>query len=377
MNQVEPRSQGLSRFAADLPAVDDFISLGEGNTPLLSLPVLARQLGIGQLSAKLESQNPTGSYKDRVATMSLSLARQRGQNGWIATSSGNAGLSMAAYGTRAGLPGFLCLVASAPLEKRQPLMPYSIGVVAVEGVGRRSKASTDNSLFDHVRSAAERHDLYLAITAHEFNPEGMRGIDTIAYELVEQAPDASHVYVPTGGGGLATAIGRGLRHRESAAKVVICQPNGCSPIARHLNHEIPSPVIETCESEISALQIPHPPDGVPAAKTVLDSGGWATATEDDAILAAQRRLAETEGVFVEPASAASLACLERDVAEARIGFDAHVVLILTGAGWKDLSRFGAEAAAILPAELDEVPACVDDWAATSIPGFRRTDFVAR
>ncbi|PXY28649.1 pyridoxal-phosphate dependent enzyme [Prauserella flavalba] len=377
MNQVEPRNQGLNRFAADLPAVDQFVSLGEGNTPLLPLPSLARQLGLARLSAKLESQNPTGSYKDRVAAMSLSLARQRGQNGWIATSSGNAGLSMAAYGTRAGLPGFLCLVASAPLEKRQPLMPYSIGVVAVEGVGRRSKASTDNGLFDHVRSAAERHDLYLAITAHEFNPEGMRGIDTIAYELVEQAPDASHVYVPTGGGGLVTAIGRGLRARRSAAKVIICQPSGCSPIVRHLSREIPSPVIETCESDISALQIPHPPDGVSAVEAVLDSAGWATATGDNAILAAQRRLAETEGVFVEPASAAALACLERDVAEARIGAGAHVVLILTGAGWKDLGRFGAEAAAIDPAELDEVPARVDDWAEASVPGSSCTDFVAR
>ena len=116
--------QGLGRYAADLPAVSRYVDLGEGNTPLLTLPRLADLLGVSQVYAKMECCNPTGSYKDRVAAMSLSLALDRGCRGWIATSSGNAGLAFAAYGARAGLPGFLCMVASAPLEKRVPLMPY-------------------------------------------------------------------------------------------------------------------------------------------------------------------------------------------------------------------------------------------------------------
>lgn len=357
--------QGLSRFAADLPPVDDFVSLGEGDTPLLRLNVLAERLKLERLSAKVESHNPTGSYKDRVAALSLSLARQRRSAGWIATSSGNAGVAMAAYGARAGLPGFLCLVASAPLEKRLPLIPYGIGVVAVDGAGRQSTGKADTSLMDEVCHAARQHNLYLGITAHAFNPAGMRGIDTISYELAEQAPGATHVYVPTGGGGLLTAIARGLQHRAMAAKVIACQPSGCAPIVRFLNRTISSPEIDRCESEISALQLPCPPDGALASDAVTRSQGWGTAPDDEAILAAQRLLAETEGVFVEPASATALAALIDDLEQGRLHHDSHPVLILTGAGWKDLSRYTSEAENLPLVALPEVSERIDKWAAAT------------
>ncbi|MFC0530309.1 pyridoxal-phosphate dependent enzyme [Phytohabitans kaempferiae] len=359
------RGAGLGRFAADLPAVDEFVSLGEGDTPLIPLDVLARRLGLRHLSAKMESLNPTGSYKDRVAAMSLSLARQRGDTGWIATSSGNAGLAMAAYGTRAGLPGFLCLVASAPLEKRLPLMPYPIGLVAVDGVGRQSTGTSESVLFDHVCAAAERHRLFLGVTAHAFNPDGMRGIDTIGYELAEQAPDATHVYVPTGGGGLLVAVARGLRHRNHPARVVVAQPEGCAPIVRFLDGEVPRPAVDRCDTDISALQLPHPPDGQLAADAVLHSRGWGTAADDKAILSAQRLLAATEGVFVEPASAATVACLLADVERGRITADDHPVLLMSGAGWKDLGRFAEDVDRLPMVDLAGVPDRVDAWAATA------------
>lgn len=360
---MAPRGQGLSRFAADLPPVEDFVSLGEGDTPLLPLDVLAKRLKLRQLSAKLESQNPTGSYKDRVASMSLSLARQRHSAGWIATSSGNAGLAMAAYGARAGLPGFLCLVASAPIEKRLPLMPYSIGVVAVEGVGRQSTGRSDSGLVEQVCAAANQHNLYLGITAHAFNPAGMRGIDTIAYELAEQAPTATHVYVPTGGGGLLAAIARGLEQRAMSVKVIACQPSGCAPIVQFLSGQIDAPEIERCDSDISALQIPRPPDGTLAADAVERANGWGTAVDDEAILAAQRLLAETEGIFVEPASATGLAALIEDLENRRLGASDHPVLILTGAGWKDLSRFTTEAEHLPLVDPGEVTERIDKWIA--------------
>lgn len=355
--------RGLSRFASDLPPVEEFISLGEGDTPLVPLNTLAGRLGLDRLSAKLESQNPTGSYKDRVAAMSLSLARQRHNAGWIATSSGNAGLAMAAYGARAGLPGFLCLVASAPLEKRLPLMPYSIGVVAVEGVGRQSTGKTDTVLVDQVCAAADRHDLYLAITAHAFNPAGMRGIDTIAYELADQAPDATHVYVPTGAGGLLAAIARGLEHRAMQVRVIACQPSGCAPIVSFLEGNVDTPEIERCESDISALQIPHPPDGTLAVDAVQRSNGWGTTVNDEQILLAQRLLAKSEGVFVEPASAAALACLISDLDHHRIHAQDHPVLIFTGAGWKDLGRFADDAAGLTHVDLGHVDEHIDKWVA--------------
>lgn len=367
-----PTPRGLCRFAADLPAVDRLVSLGEGDTPLLPLDALARQLGLRALSGKVESLNPTGSYKDRVAAMSLSLALQRGHRGWIATSSGNAGLSFAAYGARAGLPGFLCVVSSAPAEKRIPLVPYGIGLAAVDGVGHGTSGSAGTALMEQVRAAALRHGLFLGITANAFNPDGMRGIDTIGYELAEQAPDATQVYVPTGGGGLLVSVARGLAHRGATPKVVACQPAGCAPVARFVEGGIGEPVVARCDTDVSALQLPNPPDGVTAADAVAASAGWGCAVGDTDILAAQRLLARVEGVFVEPASATALAALIADVERGRVGPDDHPVLILTGAGWKDLGRFAADAGRLPTVPLDAVTARIEDWAA-ALPTGRATN----
>lgn len=354
-------SEGVSRFAVDLPPVERFVSLGEGDTPVIELPALASRVGLRRLSAKMESQNPTGSYKDRIAAMSLSLARQHGHAGWIATSSGNAGLSMAAYGTRAGLPGFLCMVSSAPKEKRLALLPYAVEVVNIDGVGRKGTAQLATALMEQVRLAADQQNLFLGITAHAFNPSGMRGADTIGYELAEQVPDATHVYVPTGGGGLLTAIARGLRHRDMPAKIIACQPAGCAPIVFFLKGSSDAPAISRCDSDISALQLPRPPDGALAATAVQTSGGWGTAPDDAAILEAQRLLARTEGVFVEPAAAASLAAVLSDVDRRRLQPADHPVLVLTGAGCKDLARFEADDARVPLIAVDEVASRVDKW----------------
>lgn len=126
-------------------------------------------------------------------------------------------------------------------EKRAPLVPYGVGIVTVSGVGRQATASAENDLFRHVSGAAERHGLFLGITAHAFNPDGMRGVDTLGYELAGQLPDATHVYLPAGGGGLLTATVRGLRHRGMTARVVAAQPSGCAPIVRYLQARSPSP----------------------------------------------------------------------------------------------------------------------------------------
>lgn len=360
--------RGMGRFAADLPEVDEFVSLGEADTPLLGLDVLAARLQLPRLWAKDETGNRTGSYKDRIAAMSVSLARQQGKAGWIATSSGNAGAAMAAYGVRAGLPGLLCLVGSAPMEKLLPLLPYGIGVLSVQGAGRHSTTTGDTGLLEQVCSAAERHNLYVAITAHRYNPAGMRGADTIGYELAEQVDSITHVYVPVGGGGLLAAIARGLENRGLSCRLIACQPAGCAPVVRFLNGQLPIPEIERCDSGISALQLPAPPDGQLAADAVAGSHGWGVAPSDDDILAAQRLLAETEGIFVEPAAAAGLAALLSDREQGRLDDDAEPVLVLTGAGWKDLTRFAADADLLPRVELGELETGIDKWATASLGG---------
>lgn len=352
----------LSSYAAELPAFDRMVTLGEGVTPVLELDTVAGRLGLHRLSAKMEICNPTGSYKDRIAAMSVSLAVQRGDRGWVATSSGNAGLAMAAYGARARLPGFLCLVGSAPLWKRLPLVPYGVDIVAIDGVGQHSTATSDEELFEQVRAAAVRRDLYVGITAHAFNPDGMRGVDTIGYELADELPAATHFYVPVGGGGLLTAIGRGLARRAMPAALVACQPTGCAPVVGYLDGSLAVPEITRCESKISALQLARPPDGALAAEAVRVSDGWGTAVTDEEIYAAQRMLAAMEGISVEPASAAGLAALIADVQDARLSRKDHPVLILTGAGWKDLQRFAAHAERIPHIGPTDVGARIDTWA---------------
>ncbi|TDE13520.1 pyridoxal-phosphate dependent enzyme [Jiangella asiatica] len=353
---------GLARWAGDLPAVDEFVTLGEGGTPVVGLDRLAARLGLGQLTAKLETANPTGSYKDRVAAMTVSLARHDGYRGWVATSSGNAGIAMAAFGARAGLPGFLCVVSTAPQEKRLPLMPYGIGVLAVEGVGDGASASAGTGLLANVAAAAEEHQLFLAITANAYNPQGMRGIDTLGYELAEQVPDMTHAYTPAGGGGLVASLARGLAARSMPAAVIACQPRGCAPIARHLAGEIDRPLVERCDTLVSGLQLPAPPDGQLAVDAVRACGGWGSAVDDDAIVQAQQLLAATEGIFVEPAAATSVAALLDDHKNGRLSSDDHPVLILTGAGWKDQSRYATQAARIPTAQVDDVPRVIADWA---------------
>lgn len=327
----------LARFADRLDLPGPLVTLGEGDTPLVPLERLGAEIGVPRLMGKLEFVSPSGSYKDRIAAASMTHALARGQRGWIATSSGNAGMALATYGARAGLRGILFTVANIPREKLLPLLALGTEVHRVAGVGEGGTKEAEAALFKGVKASATRHDLFLGITAHAYNPEGMRGVDTLAYELHEAAPDARAVYVPTGGGGLAAAIGRGLQERAAEAAVVVCQPEGCAPIVRYLDGEIDRPVIDTCESGISALQLPGPPDGTLAADAVRRSGGWGSTASDDDIRAARRLLGATEGIFVEGAAASALAAAIADRRRGRLRAEDRVILVLTGAGTKDLN----------------------------------------
>jgi threonine synthase len=351
------------RFARDLPVVDQFVSLSEGDTPLVPLNKLARHLRMGRLSAKMESRNPTGTFHDRASAMSMSLARTRRKKGWIATGSVVTGMSLAAYGARAGLPGLLYLVTSEPQRDYVPLLPYGVEVVGVEGSvdGVTSKAMEE--MFERIAVSAEQHNLYLATSVHTHNHDGMRGLDTIGYELAEQAPKASHVYVPTGGGGLVAAIGRGLKYHGIKAKMIACQPAGCAPIVYFLSGVSSSPTVYRCESNIAGLQLPHPPDGRLAADVVRKSGGWGTVASDDEILDAQRLLAATEGIFVEAAGATALAALIKDLAHGRVDATGHQILVLSGAGWKDMSTYRSDSPTPRVVDVDDLPAQADAWAA--------------
>jgi threonine synthase len=307
------------------------LHLGEGDTPLISLPRLAQQWGLGALYAKAEHLNPTGSYKDRIAAATMAEALRRGRRGWLGTSSGNGGAAMSAYGRRAGIPGVLCVSADAPPEKLASIRPYGIVMVAMQRMGPAVMAELGR--------IADAENLQLTITTHVHNPVGMRGARAIGTEIAAQAPDVTQVYVPSGGGGLLVATAGGLLDAGNTAAVVVCQPAGCAPIARYVAGELATPEVDRCDTAVSGLQLPVPPDGPAAADAVRASGGWGAAVSDEDTWRVQDQLAAQEGVFVEPASAVALASVAADAASGRLGPDDRPCVVLSGSGLKDLRRF--------------------------------------
>lgn len=311
------------------PAAVD-LDLGAGNTPLISLPRLAQRWGLASLVAKAEHLNPTGSYKDRIAHATMAAALAAGRRGWVGTSSGNGGAAMAAYGQRAGLPGIICVPADAPVQKLASIRPYGVEMVVMSTMGPEVMAELGR--------IAEQQNLHLTITTHVHNPEGMRGARGIGTELAASG-ECSQVYVPVGGGGLLVATAAGLRTGGSAAAVIACQPAGCAPVSRYLAGELTEPTVPHCDTDVSGLQLPEPPDGPAAAEAVRASGGWGTTVSDESVWQAQDLLATTEGIFVEPAAAVSLAAVAEDVQAGRLGSNDRPCIVLSGNGLKDLRRF--------------------------------------
>lgn len=330
--------------------------MGEGDTPLIELPTLAAKWGLSALFAKAEYLNPTGSYKDRIACESMRVATDRGARGWLGTSSGNGGAAMSAYGARANLPGVLCVLSDAPTEKLGSIAPYGILMLSMPTI--------TPTTMEELAALAEHESLFLTITAHTLNPEGMRGADAIGREIGATAV-VTHVYVPTGGGGLLTSTGRGLSETSSNARLVAAQPSGCAPIANFLNGEITQPAQSHWHTSISGLQLPEPPDGNLAATEVRARDGWGVGVPDQLAWDIQSELAELEGIFVEPASALALAAIALDARSGRLGAHDAPCVVLTGHGLKDLSRFTTKQFRPVPTDPSDVPNRTRSWLAAA------------
>ena len=306
------------------------LSMGEGNTPLISLPSLARTWGMKNIWAKAENLNPTGSYKDRIARTTMIEALSQGYRGWLGTSSGNGGAAMSAYGARAGLPGFLCILADAPVEKVASIRPYGAMMIPMKDLGSAEMLA--------LKTIAKDENLLLTITAYAFNPIGMKGAEAIGEEIATYEL-ASHVYIPSGGGGLLVATATGLARAGSSAKVICVQPYECSPISQTVMGLIQTPVVAACTTKISGLQLANPPDGLLAIDKISASNGWGVRVTDQAAWDMQDLLAREEGIFVEPASALAVAGLHQDIQSGKITANDEPVVIFTGSGLKDLTRF--------------------------------------
>jgi threonine synthase len=324
------RSRGVWRYEAFLPAsAADAVTLGEGDTGLHAIPTLGRALGIPRLFLKHEGENPTGSFKDRGMTVGMTVARRLGARIVGCASTGNTSASLAAYAARAGLRA----VVFVPRGK------IALGKLAQAVVHGAEITQIDGGFDDCLRLLRDlstaRGEIYLLNSINPFRLEGQK---TIAYEVCEQLggkpPDA--IVLPLGNAGNISAIWKGWRELHDAGRIqrlprmIGVQASGAAPIARLLAGELDSPSVANPETVATAIRIGAPASAPKALAAIRESHGAAGHVSDDEILAAQARLARTEGLFVEPASAAPLAWL----AKTRLDADT-VVCVATGHGLKD------------------------------------------
>ncbi len=327
--------RGLWRYRRRLPlaGAEHIVTLGEGATPLVE--VTGAIGDVASVHVKCEHLNPTGSFKDRIASVALSIVRERNLAGCVGTSSGNGGAAAAAYAARAGVTASLFALADTAEPKLRQIRALGARVHLVEGLGHDA-AATDAAATTIAGIAASR-GLMPLLTGGRFSPEAMEGACTIAYEIADDAPATTVVYAPVGGGGLVSAIGRGFAAEgllPQRPRIVAVQPAGCRTLRPALEGDFTG--LQTpCTTTVSGLQVALLFDGPGAVEAVRDSGGHLTEVTDEQIAAAQRLLARGYGLLVEPAGATALAGALADAAAGRLNPADRVVVVATGAGYKD------------------------------------------
>jgi len=317
----------IARYADWLPLRDATprISLGEGGTPLIESQQLAAELGLGSLHFKFEGLNPTGSFKDRGMVMAVAKALEEGSKAVICASTGNTSASAAAYGARFGLQVAVVVPSGKiALGKLVQAQVFGARVVIIEG--------NFDAALRSVRELAETHPVTLVNSINPFRIEGQK---TAAFEIVDELGDAPDVLaIPVGNAGNITAYWRGFREYHRAGRtralprMVGGQAAGAAPIV--LGHPVDDP-----QTLATAIRIGNPASWQSAVVARDESEGLIDSVTDVEIAAAQTDLTTREGIFCEPASAASLAVLRKALRDGRVAPGSRVVCVLTGNGLKD------------------------------------------
>ena len=323
------RPRLVERYREFLPitAATPIISLGEGNTPLVRIHHIGARIGLSNLYVKYEGMNPTGLFKDRGMVMAISKAVEEGAKAVICASTGNTSASAAAYGAAAGLEVIVVLPkGKIALGKLIQAMAAGAKIVAVAG-------NFDEAL-RVVRDMAEQRDHPVTLV-NSVNPYRIDGQATAAFEVCDdlgRAPDI--LAIPVGNAGNITAYWAGFNRYRAAGRIETrprmfgFQAAGAAPIV--LGHPVEKP-----ETIATAIRIGNPTSWKGAEAARDESGGLIETVTDDEIVAAYRELAMSQGIFCEPASAASLAGVWKLALAGRIVRDATVVCVLTGHGLKD------------------------------------------
>lgn len=346
----------IERYRDRLPVTPEtpVVSLEEGSTPLIHAPGLSSILGGDrQVFLKFEGLNPTGSFKDRGMTLAVSKAMEQQCRGVICASTGNTSASAAAYAARAGIPCWVVLPAGkVAAGKLAQAIVHGARVIPIEG-------NFDEAL-ELVVEISEREGITLV---NSLNPYRLEGQKTIAFEIIDElgcAPDTH--FLPVGNAGNITATWKGYREYQHAGgtsrppRMIGCQAAGAAPI-------VGGAPVKNPETIATAIRIGNPASWQGALDAIEQSSGDILAVEDRQILAAYDHLAKREGVFCEPASAASVAGLlkQHETAAQIAPAGGIIVCTLTGHGLKDPDRAiaGVELPAAIPTEMDALQKAMD------------------
>jgi threonine synthase len=344
----------IARYREYLPVTDDtpVVSLNEGSTPLIHARKLSERVGRGcEVFIKYEGLNPTGSFKDRGMTMALSKAVEAGAEAVICASTGNTSAAAAAYAARAGLSCIVLLPAGKiAFGKLCQAFMYGAKVVAIDG-----------NFDDALRLVREIGETEPIAIVNSINPARLQGQKTASFEIIEELGDAPDLHIlPVGNAGNISAYWMGYDEFHALGKatrrprMLGFQAAGSAPIFYNR-------VIENPETVASAIRIGNPASWELATRAVQDSGGAIDIVTDAEILAAQSWLASNEGIFVEPASAASIAGLFKCLGAERcekcplplVPEGGRIVCTVTGHGLKDPDVAREQCGGVLPAKAEK------------------------
>ena len=345
--KIEPWPGVIRTYSKFLPVSEKtpIVTLNEGNTPLVRSTYLGPRAGI-ELYFKLEGLNPTGSFKDRGMTMAVSKALEEGSEMVMCASTGNTSASAAAYAARAGI-GCAVLIPRGKIAKGKlaQALVHSATVIELEG-----------NFDDALRVVRAITDEYPVTLVNSLNPFRIEGQKTGAFEVCDQlGSNPDYLCIPVGNAGNITAYWQGFREYMASdvtggtPRMLGFQAAGAAPIV--LGH-----VVEKPETIATAIRIGNPASWKRAVAASEESSGSITSVTDEEITMAYRALASKEGIFVEPASAASVAGVAKAMERGEIEGGSKVVCILTGHGLKDpdMAIGLIEEPKSLPPDVEEV-----------------------
>jgi len=321
------RWQGVLReYKEYLPVTEKtpLITLNEGNTPLIYAANISKELGV-KVYLKYEGMNPTGSFKDRGMVVAIAKAIENGARSVICASTGNTSASAAAYSALSGLKAIVLIPEGAiALGKLAQALTYGAKVIAIKG-----------NFDDALKLVREAGKEYPVVIVNSINPYRIEGQKTAAFEICDELKDApEYIFIPVGNAGNITAYWKGFKEyrlngkSNRLPKMMGFQAEGAAPIVRGYPIESPQTIA-------TAIRIGNPASWKFAVEAAKESEGIIDMVSDEEIIYAYKFVASLEGVFVEPASAASIAGLIKYVRNNKLSKDATVVCILTGHGLKD------------------------------------------